>query len=736
MGLEDDLLRRVASALDDEQVEVNSRRGGYTPLLWVCWKIHGDVTLPLLKLLIDHGADVNASENDGKSTWNALHSLCRYHTSSSLSDLVRYLLDNGIEINTKTPSGFNALHLACCYQKNDNLHGVVRLLLERGIDVDAKTNNGFTALHFLCKNYPHHDLKKIIQVMLDYKADIQAKNNEYWTALHFACRYYQNDDLIDIIRLLITDRGTETSKLLKVRNNSGQNALECCLLNPGGQFHEIFDYIKDNKQRLNFAPVWRADSLLVLANIGCIPTVKWFVQGNEGTFNVVDAHGLNCVDYLEEVYRKSLVLCRKCLTDGKSVSEIQAGLTDLRTLFALKKTFFLPFSPFIKKELEKSIPDRPDYVLSKEDFLVSFPEFDTKWQQLVHSWSSASTGKINFRAIDKYVSQNSHASCTGQSSTCAWCRVSEDVHLYLSGLIDKIRTLDPRLESEQLIGYGSAAEKSKLFIPDEFDFAVVLKHFHQSRPNSLDIWYNGPEDAEAFKKRDCTRSSISSGRLLFYFGFLMEEAIRRVPWNPHVIHPSVTINETCVTLTFYYRSNGYAGHQISVDVTLAVVAEMWGTDRFEEHGGKLPKWCPNNKQYIVPYRSGDGSLWQFSTFTIERDILLQPDCLETVTHVLRLLKALVCLNQVRPDQRSTSRKSHPTSYALKTCLYYYMMQHPPPWKKEDILVHCRGIFKSFPFTESELISFFRDKSAYHLSYMSKKVVDEIVKKLDRCYLSV
>ena len=262
MKVDDDVLDCVGQAIKDHPNEVNSRRGGYTPLLWVCWKIHGEVTTPLIKKLIDYGADVNATEEDGRSTWNALHSLCRYHTLPTLADLIKYLLEKRVDINAKSPFGFNALHLACCYQTGTNLLGVVRLLLERGIDVNARTNHGFTALHFLCKNYSNNDLKQIIELMLKYNADITVVNNANWTALHFACRHYQNEDLIDIVRLF-AERGPESNSLFKIQNIHKQNALECCLLNPGGQFHAIFDYIKSNTQ-LQFPQAWRTDSLVYI----------------------------------------------------------------------------------------------------------------------------------------------------------------------------------------------------------------------------------------------------------------------------------------------------------------------------------------------------------------------------------------------------------------------------------------------------------------------------------------
>lgn len=77
--------------------------------------------------------------------------------------------------------------------------------------------------------------------------------------------------------------------------------------------------------------------------------------------------------------------------------------------------------------------------------------------------------------------------------------------------------LDPRLQYSELVPYGSSAEKSKLFLPDEFDYAVVLKNFSQSSQELLEVCYNGKENIQAFlHPSPNTSSSVSSGRVLSY----------------------------------------------------------------------------------------------------------------------------------------------------------------------------------------------------------------------------
>ncbi len=730
MDLEENILDRIAQIC----IEVDNRHGEYTPLLWTCWKIHGEVTLPLVRLLIERGANVNATDGDGlDGGWNALHYLCRYYNGENLKELAEALMTAGVDVNAKTRSGFNALHLLCCYQTCAQLEDVIQLFLIHKIDVNAKTNKGFTALHFLCRNYPHPSLLGIINLLLYHGANVQAINRGSWTAMHFLCRFYKNDNLLDIVRLLAERDVGQT--LFKVRTANGQNALECALLNPSGWFHDLFEFVRENRR--DFSPVWRAQTLLDLAKIGCIPMVKFFVNQNTlngGIYNVTDAYGKNCHDYLMDVCENSLSLCRKCRMIGRRDDEAEV-LKSLERQLIRREKFHLPFPPFVKEQLYTCISDQSDCVVSKEKCFVSFPEYE-EWQNLVNIWHSE-IESIDFNPFDRYIRKNSHMNCKGeQLDNCSWCRISGDVKAYLHALLLQVKALDPRMESDQLIGYGSAAELSNLFLPDEFDFAVVLKHFRQSEPDYPKVSYGGTDSNELppqpFRSNG-SRPTISSGRLLSYYGLLVEEAIRRVPWHRYVFYPRVTISETCVTLTFYYRSTNYKGHQISVDLTVAVstITSYSNSNQLDWY-----QTFENCVQFIVPDRSNEcGNRWQFSTFLIEKETFLRPECRGVVTHVFRLLKLMLCLNQVKPEERMFCRKGHPSTYALKTCLFHYMMKESPPWAEKDIIRHCRNVLDFFPIEDKELASFFRDDvCVYYTNYAAKKTVQQVAQKLNRCVL--
>ncbi|OXU24391.1 hypothetical protein TSAR_010297 [Trichomalopsis sarcophagae] len=158
---------------------------------------------------------------------NALYAdsrgLSHFHiacTRNDLSILQLYLEhENLVSLQIKSDehiySGYTPLHLAVEYNRFD----LVKALLENGADVNTKTSKGETALHIACSHSSDKwyeliydkDLDKeacdgidwvsnrksqigIIQLLLNYKADINAKDNNNETPLIHACKI--SDDSI------------------------------------------------------------------------------------------------------------------------------------------------------------------------------------------------------------------------------------------------------------------------------------------------------------------------------------------------------------------------------------------------------------------------------------------------------------------------------------------------------------------------------------------------------------
>ena len=93
------------------------------------------------KLLVEHGADVNAGV-DGEGT--VLGYVASFTEDDKDWEMVKWLVEHGADVTEKNFRGWTLLHSAV---SQDNLEAV-KWLVQCGMDVNIKNNDGFTALRY------------------------------------------------------------------------------------------------------------------------------------------------------------------------------------------------------------------------------------------------------------------------------------------------------------------------------------------------------------------------------------------------------------------------------------------------------------------------------------------------------------------------------------------------------------------------------------------------------------
>lgn len=137
----------------------------------------------MVKLLVTHGADVNAR---GPLGTTALHEVFRHAASY---DIARLLLDNGANVNARNANDYTPLIHACIpkdtfYEVKEEDKKRLRLLLERGADTRVTNYQGLSALRCAMDN----DQTAFYEPLIEHGADPNTQGEAGWTLLLWATR--------------------------------------------------------------------------------------------------------------------------------------------------------------------------------------------------------------------------------------------------------------------------------------------------------------------------------------------------------------------------------------------------------------------------------------------------------------------------------------------------------------------------------------------------------------------
>ncbi len=159
----------------------------------------------MVELLLDNNADINTTNTDNAT---ALH--CSFRRSHK--ELVHLLLDRGADVNSIDKFGQTILSLAILC----NAHELVRPIFEKGPDVNQAHSDGYTLL-IMASMFGY---KEIAELLINAGADVNATDKKGYTALMYATGRPGNQGYKEIVELLLS-KGAD----INVVNSYGSTAL-------------------------------------------------------------------------------------------------------------------------------------------------------------------------------------------------------------------------------------------------------------------------------------------------------------------------------------------------------------------------------------------------------------------------------------------------------------------------------------------------------------------------------
>lgn len=247
--------------------------------------------IAMVKLLIAHGADVNAEDDFAETPLGAAVIAAPKYTFDP--GIVRILIDNGADVEPAAAGlGFTTVEVAelliangadvnargelgnapLHWAASNGYKNLAKLLVNRGADIHVKNDYGRTPLHSAAA----FGQTQMARFLLKRGADISAKDQYEHTPLYEAARGMYNKN--ETVEFLIS-KGAETNRTIAIILKTGSTPL-----------HEAAE--KGETQRIK-ALIARGDDINALDNRGFTPLHCSVKNGHKDAVELLVSRGAN-----------------------------------------------------------------------------------------------------------------------------------------------------------------------------------------------------------------------------------------------------------------------------------------------------------------------------------------------------------------------------------------------------------------------------------------------------------
>ena len=272
---------------------------------WIHYAIRGGCSTEVLQLIIDKGADVNAtSEVSGtplmlasqNGNVDAMNVLLRAGADQTIKDAVgdtwihyaihggcskevlQFIIDKGADVNATSEVSGTPLMLA---SHNGNVDAM-NVLLRAGADRTIKDAVGDTWIHYAIRGGCS---KEVLQFIIDKGADVNATNEENVTSLMLASK----EGNVDAMNVLLSAGADRT-----IKDANGDTWIHYAL--HGGCSKEVFQSIIDLGADVNATNKENVSSLMLASKMGNVDAMNVLHRARADR-TIQDANGNTWIHY-------------------------------------------------------------------------------------------------------------------------------------------------------------------------------------------------------------------------------------------------------------------------------------------------------------------------------------------------------------------------------------------------------------------------------------------------------